>query len=117
MKTQTIEIIFLYLSQGVQWGKLQGILDAWVNPLAPTLIMGDMNWHWFQDSTHCMKLYFQRSGFKQLLRQPTHDQGHCLDHIYMNEASLRLDPKVEVKATYYSDHDIISVYFPSVKMQ
>ena len=33
--------------------------------------------------------YFQQHGYKQLIHQPTTDQGSLLDHIYFNGTSTK----------------------------
>ena len=117
LNIHSIEIIFLYLSQGVEWLKVKDVLNSWINPSCPTLIMGDMNWHWCPDSNHPMKTYLQSKGLKQLLRESTHDLGHCLDHIYINGHLEQMEHIIETQSPYHSDHDILTMYFPNVPSQ
>lgn len=117
LNIQTIEIIFLYLSSNTEWKGIKALLESWISPSVPTLIMGDMNWHWTQDSKHPMKTFLHGKGLKQLMKHPTHDQGHCLDHIYMNDSLEQLEPQIETQSPYYSDHDILSIYFQTIPSQ
>merc|ERR1712029_482732 len=94
-----IHIIFLYLSHAeinsTYWTKVLQVLKAWILSDTPTIIMGDMNWHFHQASTHPMKVFLEGKGFQQLVERATHDKGNCLDHIYINGAVSSLGPVVE----------------------
>ena len=65
------------------------------------LVLGDFNEDFTENRTNICN-FFQKYGFKQLIHQPTTDQGSLLDHIYFNGTSTT---KAEVCDTYYSDHD------------
>ena len=106
-----IDVIFLYISQKAAWTDVLSILEEWLTPDVPTTVMGDMN-----DSSHQMKQYFEDKGFQQMIRRATHDKGNCIDHLYLNQELLDLQPKVEQKSAYFSDHDIITMSFPEIKL-
>ena len=110
-----IKVIFLYLSQGVDWSNVIAILDLWIQDSSPTVIMGDMNWHWTEDANHPMKNCLESKGLMQLVRGSTHDHGNCIDHIYVSQEVIALNPIVQTLANYYSDHDTISLVFPAIK--
>jgi endonuclease/exonuclease/phosphatase (EEP) superfamily protein YafD len=65
------------------------------------MILGDFNSEAGEDITQ----FFERSGFQQLISEPTTDYGSVIDHIYYNGTD---EVKTEVVNTYYSDHDIIT---------
>ena len=115
-----IHIIFLYLSHeeinSPYWTKVLEVLKTWIPSNTPTIIMGDMNWHFHQASTHPMRVFLERKGFQQLVERATHDKGNCLDHIYINAAVSSLGPVVETQSTYFSDHDIITLLFPAINL-
>ena len=113
----SIEVIFLYLSTGVPWAKVKKILQTWINPKNPTVVMGDMNWHWDRESTRPMKVFLEEEGFSQLSKRSTHDKGNCLDHCYINREVLKLGPHhFETESSYFSDHDILTLYFPAINL-
>ena len=116
IKLGDIIVVFLYLSAGVDWTLVIGMLDLWTSSELPTVVMGDMNWHWEKDSQHPMKCHMTAKGFHQLVEDSTHDQGNCLDHIYANKKLLAMNPVVETQANYFSDHDTITLFLPEVKM-
>ena len=65
------------------------------------LVLRDFNEDLMQNKTKISN-YFKQHGYKQLIHQPTTDQGSLLDHIYFNGTSTTT---TEVCDTYYSDHD------------
>ena len=65
------------------------------------VILGDFNEDLIDNKTNIHNL-FQQHGFKQLIIDPTTNQGSLLDHIYFNATSTT---QTEVCDTYYSDHD------------
>ncbi|MCG8623848.1 MAG: endonuclease/exonuclease/phosphatase family protein, partial [Proteobacteria bacterium] len=65
------------------------------------LVLGDFNEDLMESKTNICS-FFQQYQFKQLIHQPTTNQGSLLDHIYFNGSATT---KTEVYDTYYSDHD------------
>ena len=80
---------------------LQQLLSHHTLLLKNILVLGDFNEDLMQNKTK-MSNYFQQHGYKQLIHQPTTDQGLLLDHIHFNQTSTK---RTEVCDTYYSDHD------------
>ena len=66
------------------------------------VVLGDFNEDLMEKKTN-IHSFFQQYQFKQLIHQPTTDQGSLLDHVYFNGTSTT---KTEVFDTYYSDHDM-----------
>ena len=64
------------------------------------VILGDFNEDLIDNKTHIH--FFQQHGFKQLIIDPTTNQGSLLNHIYFNATSTT---QTEVCDIYYSDHD------------
>ena len=67
-------------------------------------------------SNHHMKLFLESRGFHQMVERATHNQGNCIDHIYVNTEVSTFGPEIEIQSTYFSDHDIITVFFPAIKL-
>ena len=63
--------------------------------------IGDFNDDLMGNTTK-IRCCFENNGFKQLIDQPTTDQGSLLDDVYFNEV---LPIQTEVRDTYYSDQD------------
>ena len=75
------------------------------------LILGDFN----EDSLlneRPITTSLQSLGFTQIVSEPTHIRGACLDHIYIrnNQTSF---PNFDVllNSVYFSDHDSIVLYY------
>ena len=50
------------------------------------------------------------NGFTQLVRNPTTAKGTLIDHVYYNRPTS--DVVVEVRDTYYSDHNTVYCSIP-----
>ena len=109
IRTLKMDVIFLYLSQGIG-AMLEEKILKWVNLAQPTAIMGDMNWHFEENSTNAMQKFLYKAQFQQLITKPSHEQGHVLDQIYVNHFLLDPTTYQESHPVYYSDHDIISLF-------
>ena len=113
LTTNRFDIIFLYLSNGFSKEDLFHLLDSWIENKTPTAIMGDVNWKYSEDNK--MKRYMENKGFKQLIDKATCDSGSLLDHLYVNQSLSTMNVFSRQTPTYYSDHDVLSLYIPKEK--
>ena len=113
LKTSQFHIIFLYLSQNYNKENLAIMLDKWIEADVPTAVIGDINENLnkLSKSTKFEKL-MKEKGFNQLIKEPTHETGSIIDHIYVNHVMASKQVFTHVDAAYYSDHDIISLCIP-----
>jgi hypothetical protein len=51
----------------------------------------------------------ENQGLKQLNKEPSHDQGGTIDHIYYQKSDDWKEPTIERYSPYYSDHDALCV--------
>lgn len=86
------------------------LLESWVLHERPTAIIGDFNINFSEDNK--INRAMEKSGFQQLIRQPTYEEGSIIDHIYANKLMQKLNVSVEKYSVHYSDHDIITLYIP-----
>ena len=74
----------------------------------PTVILGDMNFNWFNNyESSPLRTLLNTWGYRQMITTPTTKSDTLIDHIYTN-----IDPTQTITSTYntyYSDHDIISM--------
>ena len=103
VKVDKFNVLFLYLSHDFDWDTVKDFFDKVICPGKPTVIMGDVNWHY--PDNHLMKNYLDLRGFNQLIRRATHDKGRCIDHLYTSEHFNVGEVSVKQQSTYYSDHD------------
>ena len=105
---EKLKTIFLYLSKGFDWSELQFVLSCWISSSKPTIIIGDMNWHY--PKNHHMKTYLSKRGFTQLMQRATHEEGHIIDHLYVSTSlEEQFSYKVIQNSVHFSDHDIIGI--------
>ena len=70
--------------------------------------MGDFNIAFKEDSKIDKEM--KGMGFLQLVTSATHDKGNLIDHIYVNEEIIDKGCSTEKNASYYSDHDIVTIF-------
>ena len=100
-------MIFAYLSKGFDWLAFQELLDHWIQDAIPTVLLGDVNWHW--NSNHLMKTYMTGKGFTQLINRATQLEGHILDHVYVSHHFPKEVIRVNQQSVTFSDHDVITL--------
>ena len=108
LKTNQFDVVFLYLSNNYDKNLVQSLLNSWIQVDIPTIVMGDINENFFENSS--FKEFMSTKRFQQMIEKPTHIKGSTLDHIYINQLMSEKDVFVEQNCCYYSDHDIISLY-------
>lgn len=108
VKIKSMNVIFLYLSQNFDWPELQLTLAFWITSKTPTVILGDVNWHF--DNNHPMKIYLEKRGFQQCIERSTHEGGHKIDHLYLSSSVCeKFTFKVLHQSVHFSDHDVIGI--------
>ena len=116
LSLENIDLIFLYLSKQFSWNSLKTVLENWIKNERRVAILGDMNWQ-FDCETSEMKTYLENTlDFKQIINVPTHDQGHTIDHIYINKKLIEEGATFGTEPVYYSDHDIIQLKIPKLSL-
>ena len=108
LKTSYFNIVFLYLSQGYTKDDVFTLLNNWINNETPTAVMGDVNENLLENS--CFEKFMKSKSFSQMITKPTYKYGSMIDHLYVNEAMKQKNIFCEQNCSYYSDHDIISLY-------
>ena len=115
VKQEKLDVLFLYLSKDFDWNTVCDFFNKVICPEKPTLIMGDVNWHYpdpVRPDEQAMKNYLQLRGFNQLIRRATHDKGRCIDHLYISDHFSDEEVNFKQQSTYYSDHDMITAFIP-----
>ena len=104
-----IHIALLYRSPSVPLQTLTSLLSTVLNDIStsslPSIVLGDFN----KDVLHidCRITSFMSShGYTQIVNSPTTNRGTLIHHVYCN-ASLPSNTIVQVRDTYYSDHDTV----------
>ena len=110
VKHEELDVIFLYLSKDFDWQIVCEFLETVIDPMKPTIIMGDMNWHYPDD--HPMKNYLDLKDFTQLISRATHERGRCIDHLYVSRHYGEDEVGFKQQSVPYSDHDLITAFVP-----
>ena len=108
LRVSAFDIIFLYVSSSCNLENLITFLKDWINPERGTIIVGDFNIAFKEDSR--INKEMKDIGFLQLVTSATHDKGNLIDHIYVNEEITSKGCSMEKNASYYSDHDIVTIF-------
>ena len=110
IKRKDVNIMFLYLSQNFDWKELKMTLTFWISSAKPSVIMGDVNWHF--DDNHPMKSYLENRGFEQCITRATHEGGHKLDHLYVSSSMReKFNFNILHQSIHFSDHDVIAIQY------
>ena len=59
----------------------------------------------YSDNNHLFKTFMESKNFKQLVEEPTHLEGHIIDHVYANQSMLKFRLNIFQKPVIFSDHD------------
>ena len=100
----TLDIIFIYRSQPANYEQLNQNIKLMTNNDRPQLVIGDFNFCFLLNSSNSTKSYMNEENFVQLIREPTHIEGHLLDQAYLRDTCGDLRCTVELQSKYYTDH-------------
>ena len=101
-----LNIIFIYFSQNATTAEcIEDVANLIESTEVPTVLIGDTNFHYTPESSHLFKTFMESKNFKQLVKEPTHLEGHIIDHVYANKPMLNLGLKIYQKPVIFSDHD------------
>ena len=70
----------------------------------PVLVVGDVNFCYLTSGVNQTKQFLISKQFTQIIKEPTHIEGHLLDQAYMRDCNETLSWTVEVQSKYYTDH-------------
>lgn len=84
-------------------------LETDVNTDILTIVCGDFNVDALTSRQDQLTRFFHNRGFVQIVPEPTHIQGSCLDHVYINRHD-----KVEVRVipVTFSPHSAVQILCP-----
>ena len=102
-----IDIISVYQSKSSDEEKLFNLLHQLIDDKA-TAILGDFNIDYERDNN--LNGFMKSKGFSQLIKNPTCETGHIIDHLYVNKYLLDISSFSRQFSVHYSDHDIITLF-------
>ena len=110
-----LDIITLYRSQRGDYDKLNEMIDLMMSDDKPLMIVGDFNFCYLKNKYNRTKQHLKAKKFLQLISEPTHIEGHLLDHAYLRDNEGKLEGETEVHSKYYTDHKSLSIILKAVK--
>ena len=114
MKTDLLDIIFLYLSKNFEWDKLKKTLEEWIQDDRKVAVIGDVNIDYLQNASHRFIKFMKQKNFVQIVDKPTHKSGSLLDHIYINQLLMEDQPFYSHSSVMHSDHDKLVLHIPKI---
>ncbi len=81
------------------------IVSATSNTVQPIIVLGDFNEDISSIHNSPLVALMRNNCFTQHVKYPTTDRGTIIDLVFVKNISLPIT--IDVKDTYYSDHDIV----------
>ena len=105
MRSEGLDIIGVYRSQGGDMRDLVKILETLIDETRTTIVGGDFNVCVFKAPNNFVTHMLKGKGFLQIVKNATHIEGGVLDHVYIKQDGCKFSWNVEEFPKYYSDHD------------
>ena len=105
----SLDIIALYRSQKAHYIELNQSIKAMIEEDKPLLILGDFNFCYLDNSVNATKKYLKENNFKQLIKEPTHIEGHLLDQAHLRDINGILETTTDIHSKYYTDHKGLAI--------
>ena len=99
------DLITIYRASGPVVQRFVDSIERWINPKKPTIICGDFNFDRRMDNSLTRML--SNHKFKQIVQEPTHILGGCIDHVYHNIPVAVKKVNHKLYYPYYSDHNAV----------
>ena len=75
----------------------------------PIMILGDFNFCHLDSTLNCTRKFLEDRNFQQLIKEPTHIDGHLLDQAHVRDPSNELICTGALQAKYYTDHKGLAI--------
>ena len=108
-KHEKLDVICIYRSQLGNSSLLLNNLQQLVDLERVTIVIGDFNACYRENTQNKVIQGLLHLGFKQLVQEPTHIRGRILDHAYILDSSEQMTVAIERYSPYYTDHDAICI--------
>ena len=109
-----MQIALVYRSPSVSQTTFKSVLSRLLRHMAmcnsPCIVLGDFNEDLLHQLNSSILSFMSKHGFRQLVKSPTTPHGTIIDHVYYKDPPNNVT--VQVKDTYYSDHDTVYCNIP-----
>ena len=93
----SLDVITIYRSQNACHEQLIRGIKKLITLDKPCLVIGDFNFCYQQQKTQTQN-FFTKYNFIQLVKEPTHIEGHILDQAYLQKDVRNIDYITEIHA-------------------
>ena len=104
-----LDLISIYRSSQGNLQEMNNFIKQLRNRNVPQVVVGDLNFHYLEETNNSTKEFFKQEKYSQLIMEPTHTEGNILDHAYVRDERNLLIFTAEVQTKYYTDHRGISL--------
>ena len=106
---EKVDVICIYRSQLGNSSLLLDNLQQLIDLKRVTIVIGDFNACYRENSQNKVIQGLLHLGFSQLVHEPTHIRGRILDHMYILDSREQMTVAIERYSPYYTDHDAICI--------
>ena len=106
------DLITIYRASGQVVESFVDAVERGISMNRPTIICGDFNFDRRVANSFTKMLVKHR--FKQIVQEPTHILGNCIDHVYHNIPLTVKKVNHRLHYPYYSDHEAVFVMIENV---
>ena len=98
-----LQMTVLYISHGADLTLVVNALQDMMDTDIPQIVMGDFNFD--SKESNSLQIFMEEKRMLQIVNEPTHQDGHCLDHIYVSNV---LHDTIQLKVLYKFFHSVFS---------
>ena len=111
LKTLEIDIVSVYRSSGGDTKELVDLLKQIIDMDKTTIVAGDFNLCFIDQSSNCVSKFLEDHGFSQHVTEASHLMGGHIDHVYSNHDPKVFDVNTMMFSPYYTckDHDAVFI--------
>ena len=75
----------------------------------PTIIIGDFNISFNENTPNLIKTYLKNNSFSELIKEPTHIEGNIIDQVIIKDPAKVNTYSSEVQSMYFTDHRALAL--------
>ena len=106
MTDENVQLILVYISSKCPLADVVSEMQEILRPDKKVIVTGDFNFD--KSVENDLTKYLTSKRMVQLVTNPTHDKGNCIDHCYVPE-ELKENVVLKQYSPYYSDHDALCI--------
>ena len=109
LRAKDIDLLNIYRSNGADHNLLIQALDDLIMEERPTIIIGDFNISFNENTPNMIKTFLKKNSFSELIKEPTHIEGNIIDQAMIKDTAKVNKYSSEVQTMYYTDHRALAI--------